>query len=136
MAKPVKISNETIHDDIYMAIDDEFEQIQTSLGMYISKIGTGGALHLLMELGNNEFDEAVNPQALDTRFSVVFDEIEQSYTMSDNSRGIPFEKLVDVCTKKHTSTKFIRKDQKMKDQAGRNGEYYAVIKSFYILGLN
>lgn len=130
-----KITNATIKDDVYVTIDDEFEQIRTSLGMYISKLGTEGALHLIKEMTNNEFDEAVNPLALSQEFDIVFDEVEQSVSTIDYSRGIPFEMLVDVCTKKHSSTKFDRDDNRMKDQAGRNGEpYYAVIKSFYILG--
>lgn len=115
------MTNETIKDDIYVEIDDEFEQIRTGLGMYISKLGTDGARHIIKELTNNEFDEAVNPEALDTKFDVIFDETEQSFSTVDYSRGIPFEKLIDVCTKKHTSTKFNRDDDKMKDQAGRNG---------------
>lgn len=120
MEKPM-ITNDTIKDDVYIEIDDEFEQIRTALGMYISKLGTEGAYHIIHELTNNEFDEAVNPEALSRDFGIVFDEIEQSFSTEDSSRGIPFEKLVDVCTKKHTSTKFVRDDEKMKDQAGRNG---------------
>lgn len=115
------MTNETIKDDVYVEIDNEFEQIRTSLGMYISKLGTEGALHLVKEITNNEFDEAVNPMALNTEFTVIFDEIEQSYSTIDKSRGIPFDKMVGVCMKKHTSTKFTRDDEKMKDQAGRNG---------------
>lgn len=115
------MNDNTIKDDVYMEIDDEFEQIRTALGMYISKLGTDGALHLIKEITNNEFDEAVNPQALCSDFEIVFDEIEQSYSTIDHSRGIPFDKMVDVCTKKHTSTKFIREGEKMKDQCGRNG---------------
>ena len=115
------MTNETIKDDLYVTIDDEFEQIRTSLGMYISKLGTDGALHLIKEDTNNEFDEAVNPLALCREFDVIFDEVEQSYSTMDYSRGIPFEMLVDVCTKKHSSTKFDRSDDRMKDQAGRNG---------------
>ena len=41
------MTNETIKDDVYVEIDNEFEQIRTSLGMYISKLGTEGALHLV-----------------------------------------------------------------------------------------
>ena len=110
-----------IHDDEYVAIDNEFEQIRKALGMYISKLGTDGALHLIKELTNNEIDESVNPEALSKHFDIIFDEIEQSFSVTDYSRGIPFDKMVDVCTKKHTSTKFIREGEKMKDQCGRNG---------------
>lgn len=110
-----------IKDDVYMEIDNEFEQIRTALGMYISKLGTDGALHLIKELTNNEFDESVNPLALSHDFEIVFDEVEQSFSTIDHSRGIPFDKMADVCMKKHTSTKFIREGEKMKDQCGRNG---------------
>lgn len=115
------MTNETIKDDVYVTIKNEFEQIRTSLGMYISKLGTEGALHLIKEDVNNEFDESVNPNALSREFDAIFDEVEQSFSTVDYSRGIPFEMLVDVCTKKHSSTKFDRTDDRMKDQAGRNG---------------
>lgn len=115
------MNNQTIKDDVYMEIDNEFDQIRTALGMYISKLGTEGALHLIKEITNNAIDEVVNPEALDTNFEVIFDEVEQSFSVIDNSRGIPFEKMADVCMKKHTSTKFIRESQKMKEQCGRNG---------------
>ena len=90
------MTNETIKDDVYVEIDNEFEQIRTSLGMYISKLGTEGALHLVKEITNNEFDEAVNPMALNTEFTVIFDEIEQSYSTIDKSRGI---KIIIFCSK-------------------------------------
>lgn len=115
------MNNLTIKDDVYMEIDNEFEQIRTALGMYISKLGTEGALHLIKEITNNEFDEAVNPEALATHFDIIFDENEQSFSAIDYSRGVPFEKMVNICSKKHTSTKFIREGEKMKDQCGRNG---------------
>ena len=34
------MNNQTIKDDVYMEIDNEFDQIRTALGMYISKYGT------------------------------------------------------------------------------------------------
>jgi DNA gyrase/topoisomerase IV subunit B len=128
------MNNLTIKDDVYMEIDNEFEQIRTALGMYISKLGTDGALHLIKEIVNNEFDETVNPEALASHFDIIFDENEQSFSAIDYSRGIPFDKMVSVCTKKHSSTKFIRKGEKMKEQCGRNGrQIYAVNKFLEIL---
>ena len=111
------MNNLTIKDDVYMEIDNEFDQIRTALGMYISKLGTDGALHLIKEIVNNEFDETVNPEALSTHFDIIFDENEQSFSAIDYSRGIPFDKMVNVCSKKHSSTKFIRKGEKMKEHS-------------------
>lgn len=121
------MANQIIKDDEYMFVDDEFEQIRISLGMYISKEGTEGALHLIKEATNNDFDEALNPEALSHHFDVVFDEQEQSFSIVDYSRGIPHDIMVNVCTKKHSSTKMIREDKKMKDQCGRNGVGLVVI---------
>lgn len=121
------MTNQTIHDDQYIEIDDEFEQIRTSLGMYISQEGTDGAMHLLKEATNNDIDEAVNPEALCREFDIIFDEREQSISTVDQSRGIPFDKMIGVCTKKHTSTKFHRDTEKMKEQCGRNGVGLVVI---------
>ena len=123
------MNNQTIKDDVYVTIENEFEQIRAALGMYISKVGTEGAQHIIKEITNNEIDESVNPEALARHFDAIFDENEQSFSVIDYSRGIPFEKMVDVCSKKHSSTKFIRKGEKMKDQCGRNGKQInAVIK--------
>lgn len=121
------MTDQTIKDDEYVFIDDEFEQILVSLGMYISKEGTDGALHLIKEATNNEFDECLNPEALNRHFDVIFDENEQSFSVVDYSRGIPFDIMTNVCTKKHSSTKFVRTDKKMKDQCGRNGVGLVVI---------
>ena len=123
------MNNLTIKDDVYVTIENEFEQIRAALGMYISKVGTEGAQHIIKEITNNEIDESVNPEALARHFDLIFDEVEQSFSAIDYSRGIPFEKMIDVCSKKHSSTKFIRKGEKMKDQCGRNGrQINAVIK--------
>ena len=38
------------HDDEYVQLQDEFEQIRTCIGMYISYRGTKAALHLFKEI--------------------------------------------------------------------------------------
>lgn len=121
------MSNQKIKDDEYMFVDDEFEQIRISLGMYISKEGTDGALHLIKEATNNDFDEALNPEALSHHIDAIFDEREQSFSIIDYSRGIPHDIMVNVCSKKHSSTKMVRDTKKMKDQCGRNGVGLVVI---------
>ena len=44
-------------DDTYVYLADEFSQIQQCVGMYISRGGTDGALHLFKEIFNNALDE-------------------------------------------------------------------------------
>ena len=45
------------HDDTYQELKTDKEYIRTCLGMYISKAGTEGAMHLLHEIFNNAIDE-------------------------------------------------------------------------------
>lgn len=109
------------NDDVYEEIVNEFDQIRTARTMYISKSQTEGALHLTHEGVNNGMDEGANPGSPADTMDITLDERSQKFSVSDNGRGIPFEKMVDVCSKKHTSTKFRREGEKMKEQSGRNG---------------
>lgn len=117
----VIINNNVYSDDTYMALVNEFDQIRTCIGMYISKANTEGAMHLWKEIFNNALDECVNPHSPSKKIYVTFDEVKHEFTVTDEGRGIPFAELVSVSTKKHTSTKFVRSEPWMKGQAGRNG---------------
>ena len=110
-----------IKDDVYQEIVNEFEQIRIARSMYISKDGNDGAMHLLKEIFNNGLDECVNPNSPANKIDLTFDEKTQTFGIVDNGRGIPFDLMINVSSKKHTSTKFVREGEKMKDQAGRNG---------------
>jgi len=117
----IVINNNVYSDDTYMALANEFDQIRTCIGMYISKANTEGALHLWKEIFNNALDECVNPHSPSNKIYITFDEKKCEFTVTDEGRGIPFEELISVSTKKHTSTKFVRSEPWMKGQAGRNG---------------
>ena len=117
---------EGIQDDVYFQIKNEFDQVRSSLGMYISSGGNIGALHLLKELTNNCLDETnnENPHWKNHNKEVVieFYESERRFVVSDNGRGIPTDILVSAVMHKHTSTKTIGISQsRNKKQAGMNG---------------
>lgn len=97
--------NYEFKDDVFVHVENEFEQIQKCPGMYISSKGNEGALHLFKEMVNNCIDEATNDNSPCTKIDITFDEANQHFVIADNGRGIPLEKLEEVCTKKHTSTK-------------------------------
>ena len=116
-----KIGYATERDDRFQEILDEFEQIRSCLGMYISKLGTEGALHILKELINNGIDECVNIRSDGDEIILKFDESVTKFSIQDNGRGIPFDRMIDCCIKKHTSTKIDRTEDWVKGLAGRNG---------------
>lgn len=113
--------NVQYRDDVYMELSNEFEQVRKALGMYIGPGETDGALHLCKEIMNNAIDECVNPESPSKKIYVTFDEEKCEFTVTDEGRGIPFDLLASISTKKHTSTKFVRTEPWMKGQAGRNG---------------
>ena len=108
-----------IFDDEYVHVENEYEQVQKFIGMYISYRGTKAAVHLMKEIFNNALDEAVNEHSPCDKIDVFYDEESGIITVSDNGRGIPHDILLMVCTKKHTTTKEGRKFNV--ESAGENG---------------
>ena len=117
----IKLANNfEFKDDTYVHIDNEFEQIQACPGMYISSKGSEGALHLFKEIATNSIDEANNIESPCDEIDIAFDEANQHFIVSDNGRGIPFPEMINVCTKKHTSTKIYNRANNIYS-AGCNG---------------
>ena len=117
-------------DDKFVTITNEFAQIQNCVGMYISSGGSAGALHLFKEMFNNALDECNNPKSPADEVTVTFDESIQLITISDNGRGIPFDHMVDACTKKHAGTKIGELHKFNKESAGCNGVGITVTIAF------
>lgn len=118
--KELLFDNSQFIDDTYQVLDNEFTQIRSCIGMYISKKNTEGALHLIHELVNNAIDECINEHSPSDKIYVTFKQDKREFTITDEGRGIPIDKLVEVCTKKHSSTKFVV-GEKRKGTAGLNG---------------
>lgn len=112
-------NTKTFSDDVYETIKDEFKQVQTCVGMYIGSKGEKGAIHLFKELFNNALDECGNEGSPANHIDVMLDEKINLLACEDNGRGIPFDKLIEVSTEKHSGTKFGRKYNKR--STGCNG---------------
>ena len=100
-----------IQDDEFFYTQDELSQIRRSLGMYISRDQTDGAIHLFKEIFANAIDECNNQnphwEKNKKEVTVIFYESERKIVVMDNGRGIPADILVNVVMKKHASTKTI-----------------------------
>lgn len=119
MSKENKIQ---FKDDEFVQIEDEFEQIQKFMGMYMAETGENAALHMAKEIINNSLDELTNPECAfvdNKKIDIIIDEASREYVIGDNGRGIPFDVLVPSVTKKHGSTKIGRTVNKY--SAGQNG---------------
>lgn len=117
---------EGIQDDQFFYSHDELMQIRNSLGMYISKDQTDGAIHLFKEIFANAIDECNNDNPHwdknKKEINVVYHESERRIVVQDNGRGIPTDILVNVVMKKHASTKTIGlSESRNKKVTGLNG---------------
>ncbi len=100
--------------------EDDIEKIQTKPNMYISYLGHKGALHLAKEVINNMIDECINANSPGDNIHIYLDEVENTLMVSDNGRGIPFDKMEIVCTKIQAGSKFTREGSGG-SSAGENG---------------
>lgn len=116
------IFNLKFKDDEFIQLQDEFQQIQECKGMYISYSEEKCALQLLKEIINNSVDELTAPECdkiQNKKIDIFVDEVTKEYLVSDNGRGIPFDRLIKIITEKHTSTKIGRRANRF--SAGQNG---------------
>ena len=114
------MNNTKFIDDKIEHIEDDIKKVQTKPGMYISYIGSRGALHLVKELINNAIDECINQNSPGDTIDIFFDEFENTITVTDNGRGIPFESMLVVCTTLQSGSKFTREGTGGRS-AGENG---------------
>lgn len=100
-------------------MENDLDKIRTSPLMYISRVGSLGAVHLAKEIINNSIDEGENENSPCDEIYLHLDEDSNAFTCEDNGRGLPFDKMLDACTKMQSGTKFNRlSDQR---SAGQNG---------------
>lgn len=114
MAKVQKFIEEKM-----MVAENDLDKIRTAPLMYISRVGSLGATHLAKECINNNIDECVNKNSPGDTIWIYLNEDENTFTSEDNGRGLPFDKMLDACTKMQSSTKFNRTDNQK--SAGQNG---------------
>lgn len=87
------------------------EAIRQSLGMYVGSNDINGMHHLLTEIVANAMDEAA--AGYGKHIQVIVDRSDNSVSVIDNGRGIPFHKkedgnyaIVEMCTSLHSGGKF------------------------------
>lgn len=116
---------EVVADDKVIVLDNEFDQIRQCLGMYIGIGEAEGVMHLVNEVTTNCIDEGVNPVAIKAGIGDVikfyFDEKECRFTIIDNGRGMPLDKMMDLVGRKHAGTKFRNITSANRYSGGQNG---------------
>ena len=90
---------------------DYRDAVRQSLGMYIGSNDSRGLHHLLTEIVANSMDEAA--AGYGKHIKVIINRDDNSATVSDEGRGIPFQKnssgnwaIIEMCTGLHSGGKF------------------------------
>lgn len=107
-------------DDKIDALLGDIERIQTKPNMYISYLGSKGACHLAKEAINNMIDECINKNSPGKNIAIFIDEEENTLSVTDDGRGVPFDKIEMICTISHSGSKFTREGSGG-GSAGENG---------------
>lgn len=107
-------------DDKITHIESDIKKIQTKPTMYISYLGSRGALHLCYELINNAIDECINTNSPGNLVTINLDESTNTIMVSDNGRGIAENDIEIVCTTLQSGSKFTREGSG-EGSAGENG---------------
>lgn len=107
-----------IEEEMYVA-ENELDKIRLSPLMYISRIGSLGAMHLAKECINNSIDECLNINSPGENIYLYLNEDTNTFVTEDDGRGLPFDRMLDACTKIQSSTKFNRTSNQK--SAGQNG---------------
>lgn len=115
MAKQIK---KFIEEEMQV-VENDLDKIRTSPLMYISRVGSLGAIHLAKECINNNIDECLNENSPGENIYLYLNEDTNTFTSEDDGRGLPFDKMLDACTKMQSSTKFNRTSNQK--SAGQNG---------------
>lgn len=92
--------------DSIRIIEDDRERLRKRPLTYIPSRQKEGALSIFSEALDNSLDELSVKDAVGDTISAYFDEKTKEMFVSDNGRGIPLERLYEVCTIINSSSKF------------------------------
>ena len=100
-------------------LETDRERVQKQAHIYIPDKRIAGAIHIIREIVDNSTDEVLNSSGI---VEVEFDEVSQEVIVKDTGRGIPIEKLKELCEVLNSSGKFSKgKDSAYWTSGGLHG---------------
>ena len=90
-------------------IEDFVKAVRQMPGMYIGAIHNAGFLNIIREIVQNALDQLLDPSSPCDRVKLVYDERTFVTIVEDNGLGIPFDGMVRIYTKEHTSKNYTKK---------------------------
>ncbi|WP_301214452.1 toprim domain-containing protein [uncultured Clostridium sp.] len=96
------------------------EMVRQAKGMYIGYLGNRGFERMFREVFQNGIDELQRKDSPCDHVNVTYDENTITSIVEDNGRGIPFNNIIRVFTKQHTSSNY-NKEEWADPTSGVNG---------------
>ena len=104
-------------------IELDKDRVQSNPNLYIPDKKLAGCIHLIREIKDNADDEGMIQSTEKNKIvKVYYDEATREVIVKDRGRGIPHEKLKELCEILHSSGKFNKGDDSAyKYSSGLNG---------------
>lgn len=89
-------------------ITDFVEAVRQMPGYHLGGIGDKGFLNMIREIVQNAIDQLISPLSPCNKVIVKYDERSLWVSVEDNGLGIPFNDMVRIFTKEHTSKNYTK----------------------------
>ena len=96
------------YGDQIVTMKNDMEAIKQTFSMYIGGKGNHGYLTLVREIYDNAIDQLIDSTSPCNWISVEFDERNLQCTITDNGKGLPFNDMIRIFTKNHTSKNYTK----------------------------
>ena len=115
-----QIKNINSYDKDITHIEGTINAIRSRSGMYIGALEKYAAITMFREIFQNSVDQVLYDKSPCDAISVLFDERDTKFVVSDNGLGIPYDKIISIFTDQHTG-KNLKEKQLYDYSAGLNG---------------
>ena len=88
-----KINKNRFVEEEMQVAENDLDKIRLAPLMYISRVGSLGALHLAKEGINNSIDECLNVNSPAENIYMVLDCDTNTFSVEDDGRGLPFDRM-------------------------------------------
>ena len=125
------IDNIQAYSNKIETIEDYVAAVRQTIGYHIGSAGTKGHIALIREIAQNGFDEAIKVDSPCNYVRLEFDERNLQAIVTDNGRGIPFDKLVNVFSAAYTSSNYTKAENEYSSGINGSGAKICMALSSY-----
>lgn len=100
-------------------IENFMEAVRQTVGQYLGYIGNKGFINMVREILQNAIDELMKDASPCNHIIMSYDERTHETIVEDNGRGIPFDNIIRIFAREHTSSNYSKRPGEF--SSGRHG---------------